>query len=101
VVASLWNVRDDPTSRIMIRFYECLSKPGTSRLAALTQAQREYLANQLRELESERPPDVLVGRGKVVIAKPDPLAKDSSPPFPAPDNHPFYWAAFELIGDWR
>ncbi len=101
VVATLWDVPDDTTARIMTRFYKHLAAPGMSRLTALVQTQREYLANQLRDLDDKPSSDMLVSRGKVAIAKPDDSKVVPPESFMVPPNHPYYWAAFELTGDWR
>ncbi|MBX3170313.1 MAG: CHAT domain-containing protein [Candidatus Eremiobacteraeota bacterium] len=63
VLASLWNVSDDGTERLMSAFYPKLAR-GLSLSKALQQAQLEVLAQ--RQFQ-----------------------------------HPFYWAAFSLYGDWR
>jgi CHAT domain-containing protein len=62
LLVSLWPVNDEATARLMIRFYEELSKrPGPWALRA---AQLDVLQDtQFR--------------------------------------HPFYWAPFDLISDWR
>jgi len=63
VLASLWNVSDEGTERLMLALYPKLAR-GMSLSKALQQAQLEVLAR---------------------------------PQF----QHPFYWAAFSLYGDWR
>ncbi len=63
VLASLWDVSDDGTERLMSALYPKLAR-GQSLSQALQQAQLEVMAQ---------------------------------PQF----QHPFYWAAFSLYGDWR
>lgn len=76
VLASLWSVADDSTAALMVRFYGYL-KAGRSKDAALRQAQLDLLrdAGVVRNQRAE-------------------TAKASA-------SHPFYWAAFQLSGDWR
>ncbi len=76
VVASLWNVADEATAELMIRFYQHLKK-GESKDEALRQAQLEFI------------------RGPVIFETEggDRLERDFSAPY--------YWAAFQLIGDWK
>lgn len=63
VLASLWDVSDDGTERLMSALYPKLAR-GMSLSKALQQAQLEVMAQ-------------------------------------AKFQHPFYWAAFSLYGDWR
>jgi CHAT domain-containing protein len=76
VLASLWSVADETTAELMKRFYRYL-KAGRSKDTALRQAQLDLI------------------RGAVAVREPDgqPTRIDTS--------HPFYWAAFQLNGDWR
>jgi CHAT domain-containing protein len=67
VVASLWNIRDQATAELMVRFYWHL-RSGLPKDEALQSAQVELI----------REP---VG------------GKDFSAPF--------FWAAFQLYGDWK
>ncbi len=71
VLASRWNVDDRSTSELMIRFYRNL-RDGLTKDEALRQAQLEFI------------------RGPIVV---DGEARDFS--------SPYYWAAFQLIGDWQ
>jgi CHAT domain-containing protein/Tfp pilus assembly protein PilF len=73
VVASLWSVADDSTAELMKRFYGYLSS-GHSKDAALRRAQLDLIRGVVLRQE----------RGGNIQA-----------------SHPFYWAAFQLNGDWR
>jgi CHAT domain-containing protein/tetratricopeptide (TPR) repeat protein len=75
VLASLWSVSDESTAELMKRFYGYL-KAGRTKDEALRASQIDLI------------------RGG---ASAGPNAKD-----PAPSaSHPFHWAAFQLIGDWK
>ncbi len=74
VVASLWSVADESTAELMIRFYQHL-KDGKPKDEALRAAQLEFLAGPVTFVDS---------KGKEVT-------RDFS--------SPYYWAAFQVIGD--
>lgn len=106
VVLSRWKVEDSATALLMVRFYENVlgSRKGTKalgRAAALAEA-KEWL-RQLPRDEAERRVAGLTGgvlRGTEVDVPP--VAEGKRPVVPAGDRpfaHPFYWAAFALIGD--
>ncbi len=76
VLASLWSVADDTTATLMTRFYGYL-KTGRSKDAALRQAQLDLI----RGGAGHREPNAQAGKADAA--------------------HPFYWAAFQLNGDWR
>lgn len=62
-LASLWSVDDRSTAELMVKFYDALNQPGTTKAAALQQAQLAILQQN--------------GYG-----------------------HPFFWAAFVMVGNW-
>ncbi len=76
VAASLWNVADDSTAELMIRFYRHLlaAEPTDE---ALRKAQMELIAG----------PITYQNAGQTTVTR------DFSAPY--------HWAAFQLIGDWR
>ncbi len=76
VLASLWAVNDQSTAELMIRFYKHLLA-GKSKDVALQEAQKEFIAGPIEILDKD---------GNVV---------------PYDFSHPYYWAAFQLIGDWQ
>jgi CHAT domain-containing protein len=106
VVASLWNVSDESTFRLMVRFHELRLQAGTSKLQALAQAQREYLTDRLesvhltaaeKELVERRWQEQSVALDRGLRTRPSGEAAVKSAKRP----HPYFWAAFELQGDWR
>jgi CHAT domain-containing protein len=82
VLASLWSVADQSTAELMTRFYTHL-QGGKTKDEALQAAQIDLLRGAVQT-------DTSSGRG---VSR---LARTGNP-----STHPFYWAAFQLIGDWR
>lgn len=70
MVASLWPVADQSTSRLMREFYRIReSSPSTTKLEALREAQLELLHGEIKQPNQDY-------------------------------RHPFYWAPFFLMGNW-
>lgn len=88
VIASLWKVDDAATQALMTEFYRNLWDRKLGKLDALHQA-------QLKMIDSY---DAKSGRlrGQITELPPIRVAKDRPKSLP-----PFYWAAFQLSGDWR
>jgi CHAT domain-containing protein len=84
VLASLWAVSDESTAQLMKRIYGHL-RSGTSVAEALRGAQVEMLRGDA----SPATPDTARGVGRLSVA---PAAMNA---------HPFRWASFQLVGDWR
>lgn len=76
VMASLWSVQDQATSELMIRFYKHL-RAGKSKDEALRQAQIELIRGPI----------------EVVNEKGEKTLFDASAPY--------YWAGFQVYGDWQ
>jgi CHAT domain-containing protein len=74
-IATLWPVEDASTARLMSQFYQELRKPGEKKIEALRMAQLS-LINSLKQNPTFNE------------------LKDLPP-------HPYYWAAYVLVGNWR
>jgi CHAT domain-containing protein len=98
LVLSLWKVDDRATSLLMARFYRnLLGKRPMPKAEALDEAKRwlrglsaEEVGGELEALE-RGPVRPLVTEGGAAPA--------TRPGGPRPFEHPYYWAAFVLIGD--
>ncbi len=94
VVASLWPVADRSTMRLMQEFYQ-LRESGLSKAEAMRQAQGKMLRGELTMTNA------MVARS--IVHEEDKTA--GLPKFKAdakkPFAHPYYWAPFILIGNWK
>jgi CHAT domain-containing protein len=98
VLATLWPVADESTRDLMTRFYRIyVTTPNLSKAEALRKAQISLLRGEggggpvsgdrrSSEMAAE------VGNPNLPPYKSDPRA---------PFSHPYYWAPFILIGNWR
>jgi hypothetical protein len=100
LVLSLWKVDDRATSLLMVRFYENLlgKRPGLDRplpralaLGEAKQWLRALTADEAGALADRQ-------RGTVRPVKPGPRQPEAPKP-PRPYDHPYFWAAFILVGD--
>jgi len=99
VVASLWPVADRSTKLLMQEFYRAReAQQGQSKIAALRAAQLKLLRGEIagdagqsgsRQITHEDPKP---GEANRQIFKLNPKA---------PFAHPYYWAPFILIGNWK
>jgi CHAT domain-containing protein len=89
VLASLWDVSDESTSKLMSDFYSRWVKhPADGKAEALRQAQMALLHGAALSSSDA------TGRGVQTV-------EGSSPPQPAGFSHPYYWAPFVLIGNYQ
>jgi CHAT domain-containing protein len=90
VISSLWEVNDVSTGLLMADFYHRWSVGGGSveKVEALRQAQLDLLQGKVGAHAGA------AGRGMIAVG-----ANDE----PAPQGfaHPYYWAPFVLMGNWR
>jgi CHAT domain-containing protein len=101
VVASLWPVADESTSRLMQEFYRIRkSSRDMTKLEALRESQFKLMRGDVKvKSGADR------GRGEVPDAGHPEATRPEAPRFrlnpDAPFAHPFDWAPFFLMGNWR
>ena len=86
VVASLWKVSDDSTVQLMRNFYQNLK--SMPKAEALRKAQMDLMRSTVRFTVTR------AGGGVI-----QPTQKGSEEAIAC--SHPFFWAPFILLGDWR
>ena len=74
-LATLWSVEDASTAKLMSQFYQEFKQPEVKKIAALRKAQLSLL----QSLKLNPPVESL----------------EKLPP------HPYYWAAYVLVGNWK
>ncbi len=108
VCLSLWRVNDKATSLLMTRFYQNLlgKRPGLAKpmpkAEALSDAKKWLRSLTVDEIDSalaalERGELLPLARGKGAVSRKEVSATKSSAV--RPYDHPYFWAAFVLVGD--
>ncbi|GFK92244.1 Regulatory protein AfsR [Fundidesulfovibrio magnetotacticus] len=112
VLASLWPVADQSTARLMRDFYRLRQEQGLSKAEALRRAQLNLIGRSGAGATAQVPAPTTArtagqardGRGQAIQAKGQSPSRagDAAPAGDFPGySHPFYWAPFILMGNWR
>jgi CHAT domain-containing protein/Tfp pilus assembly protein PilF len=90
VISSLWSVNDSSTGQLMGDFYRRWADGAgkVTKVEALRQAQLDLLLGKIKARSNNN------DRGFVTSAKPQTAAPDGY-------SHPYYWAPFVLMGNWK
>ena len=99
IIATLWPVSDPSTSELMRQFYRLREeKVGVTKAEALRQAQLRLLkgGNVTSVSNSGQRSSVPVASGPTTTTAP-PFKQDPNAKY----SHPYYWAPFILIGNWK
>jgi CHAT domain-containing protein/tetratricopeptide (TPR) repeat protein len=92
VVATLWAVADESTAVLMREFYRLrMSDRTTTKAEALRQAQLALLTGKLKPSTAQSVSD------RSVVPK----APQNARKPPTDWSHPYFWAPFTLIGNWK
>ena len=104
VLASLWEVNDKSTASLMASVYRLRESQQLSRALALQQAQLAMI----RAAGTAAPSPIAADAQARSVSRvrlpgdpePDPADSAFAPPAALGYGHPFYWAAFVLMGNW-
>lgn len=106
VIATLWSVADDSTSLLMQQFYRLMADKQLSKAEALRQAQLALLQGTADIPRSTAASAECVKKDRSGSdPKTDKPEKTEAPEFitdkARPYAHPYYWAPFVLMGNWK
>jgi CHAT domain-containing protein/tetratricopeptide (TPR) repeat protein len=95
VIATLWRIADDGTSKFMTEFYRLRqANPKAPKSEILRQAQLSFLKKKRTGVTGKEK------RGAVVVGT-KPVGIRFNPRDGFPFEHPYYWASFVLFGSTR
>jgi len=105
VLASLWEVNDKSTATLMASLYRLRESRQLARVLALQQAQLAMI----RSADTALPPASAAASQTRSVSRirlpgdPEPAPGEDgfAPPASLGYGHPFHWAAFVLMGNWR
>jgi CHAT domain-containing protein len=100
LVLSLWKVDDTATALLMVRFYQNLlgKRDGLKQPLPKAEALQEA-KHWLRKLTAKEVEHHMARLPAAERGQPRPLKLAATEPAVQPFVHPYYWAAFILIGD--
>ncbi len=96
VIATLWSVADTSTALLMREFYRLREEQGLPKAEALRLAQLAMLNGEIMDTSSGQSES-----GRTVRSKSGGDRKRFSADPEKPFAHPYYWAPFILMGNWK
>ncbi len=102
VLATLWNVADESTQLLMREFYRLReASPQLTKAEALRQAQLQLLRGTANQTDESDEVNKQRNNAAGGTSTPKGTLPDYKTDPKSPYSHPYYWAPFILIGNWR